>query len=100
MSWAASCVTDGNPARRDAELQSLWESYRSWCEESGVVDRASRKLFSAGTLHPASKDYLVISQKFLSAGAARYCIFWMAQLLTHLLQQHPGDHFYAISGQF
>ncbi|CAE7029879.1 unnamed protein product [Symbiodinium sp. CCMP2592] len=91
-------LTDGNPAQREAELDNLWESYRSWCEESGVVDRAARRLFSSATLHPKSRDYLQISQKILSAAAARYAIFWLSSLLKHLMQQHPGDLFYATSG--
>ena len=67
---------------------------------AGVVDRASRRLFYSGTLHPKSKDYISISQKLLSAAASRYCVFWMAQLLSYLMTQHPGEYFYAIPGQF
>lgn len=66
---------------------------------TGVVDRASKKLFTSATLHPTSKEYLNISQKHLSAAAARYAIFWLAQLMSYLLQQHPGDRFYEIFGQ-
>ncbi|CAE7834919.1 unnamed protein product [Symbiodinium sp. CCMP2592] len=84
--------------KREAELQALYESYRSWCEETGVPDRAAKRLFSSATLHPNSKDYLSISQKLLSGTAARYSLFWMAQLLTHLMKCHPGNEFYAILG--
>ena len=65
---------------------------------TGVPDRASKKLFSSATLHPNSKDYLNISQKLLSATAARYSIFWLAQLLSFLMHRHPGNDFYAILG--
>ena len=30
----------------------------------------------------------------LTASAARYCIFWLAQLLRHLLDNSPNDMFY------
>ncbi|CAE7213208.1 unnamed protein product [Symbiodinium sp. CCMP2592] len=84
--------------KREAALQALYESYRSWCEETGVPDRAAKRLFSSATLHPNSKDYLSISQKLLSGTAARYSVFWMAQLLTHLMKCHPGNEFYALRG--
>ena len=62
---------------------------------TGVPDRAARRLFSSGTLHPGSKEYCTISQKILSAHAARYSVFWMAQMLSSLMEQHPGDEFYS-----
>ncbi|CAE7239265.1 unnamed protein product [Symbiodinium necroappetens] len=90
-------LSDG-VAKREDELNKLYNSYRSWCEEGGVPDRASKKLFSSATLHPGSKDYVSISQKLLSAHAARYALFWMAQLMTSLLEQHPGSEFHQILG--
>ena len=84
--------------KREAELQALYESYRTWCEETRVPYRAAKRLFSTATLHPNSKDYLSLSQKLLSGTAARYSVYWMAQLLTHLMQCHPGNEFYAILG--
>ncbi|CAE7654600.1 unnamed protein product [Symbiodinium microadriaticum] len=88
-------LSDG-AARREDELNNLYNSYHSWCEEAGVPDRASKRLFSSATLHPGSRDYVAISQKLLSAHAARYAVFWMAQLMTTLLGQNRGSEFFAI----
>ena len=28
-------LSDGPASRRESELSSLWDSYRSWCEDAG-----------------------------------------------------------------
>lgn len=62
---------------RDVRLQQLWLNYRGWCEAGALKDRASRKLFLLPTLKPTGK-YAEVSQKILSATAARYMTFWLA----------------------
>ena len=45
-----------------------------------------------------SKEYTTLSQKFMNASAARYVIFWLAQLLSHLLQNNPDNLFLQLLG--
>lgn len=30
-------LSDGNPSQRESELQALWDSYHSWCEDAGSI---------------------------------------------------------------
>lgn len=52
------------------------------CEEQGYFlrDRASRKLFTSRVLQPDTTSYVDISQKVLSATAARYMVHWISSL--------------------
>lgn len=52
---------------REKRFGKLWDSYRQWCEECGIVDRAQKKLFSVSILKSEGK-YIDVSQKTLSAG--------------------------------
>ena len=61
--------------------------------QSGVPDRAQRKVFTSGVLRPTSLDYVTLSQKMLSAAAARFVLFWLANLLGSLLRAEPGNMF-------
>ena len=54
-------------------------------EIQGLQDRCERKLFSSAVLKPKSETYINISQKVLSATAARYMIFWLCNLVKALL---------------
>lgn len=65
---------------REKRLTSLWDSYRKWCEIQKVSDRSSRKLFTTNGLKPDVGRYLDISQKVLSATAARYMLFWLSSI--------------------
>lgn len=67
---------------REGRLNQMWQSYRSWCEEQGYFlrDRASRKLFTSRVLQPDTTSYVDISQKVLSATAARYMVHWISSL--------------------
>ncbi|CAE7568946.1 unnamed protein product [Symbiodinium natans] len=96
---AILCDLSDGP-RREADLQALHASYKSWCDEQGVPDRASRKLFTSGILRPGSKEYVGISQKICNASAARYFIFWLAQYMAALAQSNPGNEWYMNPGVF
>ena len=85
-------LTDGRT--RDQDLSRLWDNYKTWCDEQGAPDRAARKLFTAAILKPLAREYTSISQKLLSATAARYFIFWLAQLMGSYVQGNPGNFFY------
>ncbi|CAE7324163.1 unnamed protein product [Symbiodinium pilosum] len=87
-------LSDG--PRRESDLNDLWISYRDWCNSQGVPDRAVRKLFASATLKPSSREYITISQKQLTASAARYFIFWLAQLSRFLLDSNPNNPFYQL----
>ena len=50
-------------ATRDRRLTVLWESYRDWCEENNIGDRAQRKLFTVATLSPDGVGYAEVSRK-------------------------------------
>ena len=67
---------------REGRLNQMWQSYRSWCEGQGhfLRDRASRKLFTSRVLQPDTTSYVDISQKVLSATAARYMVHWISSL--------------------
>ena len=65
---------------RDARLQRLWQSYRDFCENTKVTDRATRKFFLSTTLRGTGDKYMEVSQKVLSATAARYMLFWLSSL--------------------
>ena len=54
-------------------------------EQQGVNDRCERRLFSSASLKPASTTYVSISQKQMSATAARYVILWLSNLCKTLL---------------
>ena len=76
---------------RDKRLASLWDSYRAWCDENNVVERASRKLFSVGTLTPDASGFVEVSQKKLNATGARYIIFWMKNIALSYAESHGSD---------
>ena len=82
------CDLTDDVRSRDAELDILWSNYKVWCDGQAVPDRASRKLFSSAILKPNAREYATISQKLLSATAARYMIFWLGQLMASLLQRY------------
>ena len=82
------CDLTDDVRSRDAELDILWNNYKVWCDGQAVPDRASRKLFSSAILKPNAREYATISQKLLSATAARYMIFWLGQLMASLLQRY------------
>ena len=76
---------------RNERLTELWENYRSYCEENGIGDRAQRKLFSVQTLTPDAPGFVEISQKKLNATAARYMIFWLANVAKSFALVHGVD---------
>ncbi|CAE7261600.1 unnamed protein product [Symbiodinium sp. CCMP2592] len=86
-------LTDHATPHRDQALTEMWENYRGWCESLGVADRARRKLFSSKTLRPNHKEYRTISQKILSASAARYLMMWMKAYVVSLLNAEPESLF-------
>ena len=65
----------------------------SWPPRQGVPDRAERKLFSAALLKPGSTEYVGISQKVMSAAAARFALFRRANLMKSLLSNEPDNPF-------
>ena len=73
---------------REKRLSMAFDAYRSWAEESAVPDRASKKLFSTGIL--TTNKVVEVSQKILSATAARYMILWCAIFMNRVLEQIPG----------
>ena len=99
---------------RELQLTAYWENYKDWSEAQGsctwhseffcvyvstnpasaciksirsrgLQDRCERKLFSSSVLKPKSESYINISQKILSATAARYMILWLCNLVRSLL---------------
>lgn len=80
-----SRLLEGNS--RDARLAVLWRSYRAWCEGCHVADRAARKLFLTSTLRGNGDKYQDVSQKVLSAAAARYLMLWLASLMKQFSQE-------------
>lgn len=88
------CDLTDHTRTRDQELNRLWDNYKTWCDEQGVPDRAARKLFTSDILKPKAREYASISQKQLSATAARYFIFWLAHLMSSFMQANPGNEFY------
>ena len=78
---------------REGRLDQMWQSYRSWCEDQffSLRDRASRTLFSSRVLQPDTTSYVEISQKILSASAARYMVHWLTSLACQFATW-TGDH--------
>ncbi len=68
---------------RDKRLDVLWHSYRTWCEELKVQDRAQKRLFSAAILKPDG-GYTDVSQKIINGTASRYMIFWISSVAKQL----------------
>ena len=50
-----------------------------------MQDRCERRLFTSAALRPTSFAYVTISQKLMSAMAARYAILWLANLVKSML---------------
>ena len=73
---------------RDARLSMMWSSYKEWTENQrfGFQDRATRKLFTTRVLQPETTSYTEISQKILSATAARYMVHWLCNLAVQFCQ--------------
>ena len=76
---------------REKRLAELWDHYRCFCEEAHIGDRASRKLFSVATLSPDSIGYVEVSQKKLSATAARYMLYWLSNVAKDYALTHAKD---------
>ena len=90
LDWTDSCKYVAGSTRNE-RLTELWENYRSYCEENGIGDRAQRKLFSVQTLTPDAPGFVEISQKKLNATAARYMIFWLANVAKSFALVHGAD---------
>ena len=71
-------------------LNTVLKAYHSIL---GVPDRARRKLFSTKVLRPNCREYRTISQKILSASAARFLILWLKNYVTALLETQPESEF-------
>lgn len=77
---------------RDKRLACLWESYHSWCESSNIGERATKRLFSSAVLRPDTGAYAEVSQKIINATAARYMVFWLADVAKQFaLSKDPLD---------
>ena len=73
-------------------FEDMFLSYFRFCEDGGVDDRADKRVFSAATLRPGKNDqYVALSQKLLSASAARYTLFWLAAFCRDLVSQGGVD---------
>ena len=90
LDWTDSCKYVAGSTRNE-RLTELWENYRSYCEENGIGDRAQRRLFSVQTLTPDAPGFVEISQKKLNATAARYMIFWLANVAKSFALVHGAD---------
>ncbi|CAK8996463.1 unnamed protein product, partial [Durusdinium trenchii] len=71
---------------RDDRLYKIWVSYKTFCEDERIPDRAARRLFTNQILNPGRGKFPEISQKVISAMAARYLLFWMSGFLRGLVQ--------------
>ena len=71
-----------NGRSRDARLEEIWSIYDDWCRRVDIPDRIGRRLFSTGFLK--GSKFLDVPQKLMSAAASRYCIYFLASLLTLL----------------
>ena len=71
---------------RDERLAGAWSSYDQFCREAQVPDRAEHKAFTREALVAASA-YPSLSQKYVSATASRYIVFWLRALLTAVLAE-------------
>ena len=93
LDWSDSASLFFNGSSREKRLTQLWENYRSWCEFQGydLADRASRKLFSTSALKPEAGKYVEVSQKTLSATAARYMAFWVASVSKKIAEWTGAD---------
>ena len=78
-------------SNREKRLESLWVSYRNWCETGGIGERAQRRLFTSNVLKPDSGTYCEISQKTLNATASRYMVFWLASLASQFAERSGSD---------
>ena len=85
----ASCLLDWSDnneyvtaGSRDKRLELFWDSYRQWCEDQHLGERAMRKLFTTNVLKPEGGEYTDISQKVLKAAACRYLLFWLSSVAT------------------
>ena len=91
LDW--SDTTSGHVAgnSREKKLETLWTSYRTWCESGNISERAQRRLFTSSILKPDSGVYVEISQKTLNATASRYMVFWLASLAKQFAESHGSD---------
>ena len=68
-------------------LQLFFSGFRIVHFNSGVPDRASKKLFTKEVLYPGAGKFPEPSQKLISATASRYFILWSAAMIHHLVSQ-------------
>ena len=76
---------------RDKRLEGLFESYRTWCEQQNVTDRASRKLFTVQILKPEGWKFVEPSQKILNATSCRYMLFWFCGIAKLFAEMHGSN---------
>lgn len=78
---------------RDKRLDAMFENYRQWCETCGypVSDRCQRRLFTTNILKPEGGKYVEVSQKTLSATAARYMVFWLNSVAQQFAENTTLD---------
>ena len=93
LDWSDQHVNFFSGTSRERRLESMWNSYRDWCESQqfDMAERAQRKLFTTAVLKPDSGKYTDISQKVLNATGARYMVYWFASLAKQFCEWTNSD---------
>ena len=76
---------------RDQPLTVLWTSYRNFCENLKITERAQRRLFTTSYLKPDNGKYVEVSQKTLNAMACRYMLTWVSSMARKFAEMYGTD---------
>ena len=76
---------------RDQRLTVLWNSYRNFCENQKIGERAQRRLFTTSYLKPENGKYVEVSQKTLNAMSCRYMLTWVSSIARQFAEKCGTD---------
>lgn len=76
---------------RDQRLTVLWTSYRNFCENLKIAERAQRRLFTSSYLKPDNGKYVDVSQKTLNAMSCRYMLTWVSSMARKFAETYGTD---------